>query len=91
MDVFPLITNLRSDGPNHKMYHPGAIAEVSHGMMSQSVYLDAFAFMPIKTYLNGGNGWMEYSSYEEIREVFPSLPPATRITAEEYWADYNAE
>lgn len=94
MNIFPFIVHLRSNGPSnrddHQMYHPAIIANTAHGSLSESVYVYDFVFMPIKTYISG-QGWLEYSSYEELREVYPELPAATRITEEEYWADYDAE
>lgn len=94
MNVYSFISFLRSEGPSTrddcKMYHPIIIADMSHGSLSQSVYVEAFAFLPIKSYISGGGGWFEYSSYEELREAYPELPAATRITEEEYWADYDA-
>lgn len=72
------------------MYHTLLFADQAHGSMSQNIYLDAFIFIPIKTYISG-TGWIEFSSYEELCEQFTDLPSFTRITAEEYWADYDAE
>lgn len=95
MGLGACMANMRSDGPSnrpdYKMYHPLTVAGVSHGSLSQSVYIDAFALMPIKTYISNQGGWFISHSYEEFRELNPNIPPATRITAEEYWSGFNAE
>ena len=95
MGLGACMANMRSDGPDnrpdYKMYHPLIVAEESHGSLSQNVYIDAFALMPIKTYISNQGGWFISHSYEEFRELNPNIPPATRITAEEYWQYFNAE
>lgn len=57
---------------------------------SQPLYADAFVFIPCD-YLDRNKQYHRFKTYEELREMIPVLPEATRITKEEYYEGRNIE
>ena len=61
---------------------------------SSYAYIDALEFRPIQYIKSWGDmSTVIYNDIESLQEVFPDLFGGnfTRMTAEEYWADYDAE
>lgn len=88
-----LITHMRAQ-LNGDRYMYGTFAAVVRyfGKQSQTPYPDAFVFAPMSLFLGSDIGYVTTNSYEEAMEIFPDVfPPATRITAEEYWEHLKAE
>lgn len=88
-----LITHMRAQ-LNGDRYMYGSFAAVARyfGKQSQTPYPDAFVFAPMSLFLGSDIGYVTTNSYEEAMKIFPDVfPPATRITAEEYWSKFKAE
>lgn len=88
-----LITHMRAQ-LNGDRYMYGTFAAVVRyfGKQSQNPYPDAFVFAPMSLFLGSDIGYVTTNSYEEAMKIFPDVfPPATRITAEEYWEHLKAE
>lgn len=82
-----IMTHIRAQlNGNRYMYGSFAAVVRYFGKQSQNPYPDAFVFAPMSLFLGSDVGYMTINSYEEAMEIFPDVfPPATRITAEEYW------
>ena len=86
------IANVRAtrDGVNY-MYSSVYGISGTFGQWSENPTCDAIAFIPNAIHTDrDANYWTIFKTYEELCEEYSDLPKATRITAEEYWAEFNA-
>lgn len=83
------ITHVRAKYNGKYMYGSYLEVEMKFGAMTQSAYPDACMFSPMTVRVSGGT-WVTYTCYEDVVKDYPNLPPATRITAEEYWEYFEA-
>lgn len=73
---------------------PSSIKTVIGAKYSSYGYIDAFEFRPIQYFKSSDDMTLTtYNDMESLNEAFPNLFGGVfpRLTAEEYWADYNAE